>query len=58
MSSDPSAKSQISAKTRDSRRERLAAELRSNLQKRKTRARNIEKRENEAQDGDETETHK
>ena len=51
MSSDPKTKSQPSAKTGNSRRERLAAELRSNLRKRKARARNVEKRQ--GRDGDE-----
>jgi hypothetical protein len=53
MSRDPQTKSEASAKTGATRRERLAAELRSNLHKRKARARNVEKRENQGPDGDE-----
>jgi hypothetical protein len=52
MASDPKTKSQASARTRDARRERLAAELRSNLRKRKARESSIERRQNQTQDGE------
>jgi hypothetical protein len=52
MASDPKTKSQASAKTADARRERLAAELRSNLRKRKARTRSIDGQQKQAQDGD------
>jgi hypothetical protein len=52
MASDPKTKSQASAKAADARRGRLAAELRSNLHKRKARARSIEGQQKQAQDGD------
>jgi hypothetical protein len=41
MSSDPKTKSQPAAKAGQARRDRLAAELRSNLHKRKARARAV-----------------
>ena len=53
MSSGAKTKSQASAKAADARRERLAAELRSNLRKRKTKARSMEGRQSEAQGGEE-----
>ena len=43
MSKDAETKSQAPAKARHARRDRLAAELRSNLHKRKARVRNIER---------------
>jgi hypothetical protein len=52
MSNDPKTKSQASARTRDARRARLAAELRSNLRKRKVRESIIERRQNQTQDGE------
>jgi hypothetical protein len=52
MASDPKTKSQASAKAGDARRERLAAELRSNLRKRKARENSIERRQNQTQDGE------
>lgn len=43
MSNDAKTKSRPAAKAADTRGKRLAAELRSNLHKRKTRARNMER---------------
>ena len=54
MPNDPKTKSQLSAKARETRRDRLAAELRSNLHKRKAQARNIERLQNPKHDTDKT----
>ena len=54
MAKDPKIKSQPSAKAGETRRDRLAAELRSNLHKRKARARNIERLPNPKHDTDKT----
>jgi hypothetical protein len=52
MASNPETKSKSQAKTGETRRDRLAAELRSNLRKRKARARNIERLQNAKHDTD------